>query len=227
MRKAYLIGCLLGWISIVTPVKADSNSVVIYKFLDEKGVLHLSNKPPEKQEDILYSRSYVVHSFAPKPLTPLIIPIPDWAVEEVAKVKKSARKSTHSHFAKYHQQIESAATQFNLSPALLRALITVESNFNADAVSPKGAIGLMQIIPATGERYGATDLTDPTTNIACGANYLSDLLNLFDQDLTLALAAYNAGENAVIRYGNKIPPYTETKNYVKKVTELYQQLSAN
>jgi len=219
MKLYLIIGCLC-----LNSINVQAESVTIYKFLDEKGVLHLSNKPPEKQDELLYSRSYVVQSFvSPRRLMPLIIPIPDFEPEFTPKtVKKSLVTPTQ-----YTEQIEEVADQFNLSPALLQALVTVESNFRADAVSPKGAIGLMQIIPATGKRYGATDLADPMTNLQCGAHYLSDLLKLFDQDLTLALAAYNAGENAVIRYGNKIPPYAETQNYVKKVTELYHTFIAN
>ena len=221
MKPYLIIGCLC-----LNSINVQAESVTIYKFLDEKGVLHLSNKPPKKQDELLYSRSYVVQSFVPpRRLMPLIIPIPDFEPEFTPKPKTAKKSSATS--TQYIEQIKEVADHFNLSPALLQALITVESNFKADAVSPKGAIGLMQIIPATGKRYGATDLTDPMTNLQCGANYLSDLLKLFDQDLTLALAAYNAGENAVIRYGNKIPPYTETQNYVKKVTALYHTFITN
>lgn len=222
--KQYLIYfCLL---SVVSNIQAES--VTIYKFLDEKGVLHLSNKPPQEQDDLLYSRSYVVQSFAPQTITPLIIPIPKVIADMPSvKIAKKVTPSRTVQATDYDDFIATAATQFNLPPSLLYAVIKVESNFNPNAVSPKGAIGLMQIIPDTGSRYGATDLADPQTNIQCGANYLSDLLDLFNQNLTLALAAYNAGENAVLRYGNKVPPYAETQAYVNKVTKLYQELAAN
>jgi len=116
---------------------------------------------------------------------------------------------------------------------LLQALIATESGFNTQAVSPKGAIGLMQLIPPTAERYGVRadrktsiqkKLTDPKTNIRAGSSYLSDLIKLFPGQLELAIAAYNAGEGAVQRAGNKIPNYPETINYVKTVMQLYNQL---
>ena len=102
---------------------------------------------------------------------------------------------------------------------LLKAMVHVESAFNADAVSPKGAMGLMQLMPATAKRYGVTSRKDPVASLEGGARYFHDLLVLFEQDLRLALAAYNAGENAVIKYQG-IPPYPETQNYVERVIEL-------
>jgi soluble lytic murein transglycosylase-like protein len=116
---------------------------------------------------------------------------------------------------------------------LLQALIATESGFDAGAVSPRGAVGLMQIMPATAERYGITGdvntpvgkkLADPRTNIKTGTRYLRYLLDLFPGRLELALAAYNAGEGAVQRAGNKIPNYPETQNYVKTVMQLYAML---
>ncbi len=113
----------------------------------------------------------------------------------------------------------------------MKAVIAAESGFNPQAVSPKGAIGLMQVIPETGERYGVTGdarrtlaqrLADPRVNIATGVRYLSDLLRMFSGDLELALAAYNAGEGAVQKHGNDIPPYAETQNYVKTVLQFYR-----
>jgi soluble lytic murein transglycosylase-like protein len=116
---------------------------------------------------------------------------------------------------------------------LLQALIATESGFDADAVSPKGAVGLMQIMPATALRYGVTadkktpvekKLTDPKTNIKTGTRYLRYLLDLYPGRLELALAAYNAGEGAVQRAGNRIPDYRETQDYVKTVMQLYAML---
>ena len=107
-------------------------------------------------------------------------------------------------------------------------MIAVESAFDPNAVSPKGAVGLMQIMPDTGARYGlveargrsvAQQLVDPTINLRIGTRYLRDLLALFEQDLTLALAAYNAGENTVRQYGNRVPPYPETREYVALVQQ--------
>jgi soluble lytic murein transglycosylase-like protein len=113
--------------------------------------------------------------------------------------------------------IEEAAIEHAVSADLVRAVVKVESNFQPHARSPKGAIGLMQVMPATGKRFGAVDLHDPRTNIQAGTRYLRWLLTRFGEDLTLALAAYNAGEGAVEKHGRKVPPYAETRDYVGKV----------
>ncbi|MRS99721.1 transglycosylase SLT domain-containing protein [Ralstonia pickettii] len=127
--------------------------------------------------------------------------------------------------------IRQAATKHGIDPALVKAVIAAESGFNPQAVSPKGAIGLMQVIPDTGARYGVTGdarrtaaqkLADPKTNITTGVRYLSDLLRIFSGNLELVLAAYNAGEGAVQKHGNDIPPYAETQNYVKTVLQFYR-----
>jgi soluble lytic murein transglycosylase-like protein len=115
-----------------------------------------------------------------------------------------------------------AATKHNLPASLIHAVIQVESSYNPVAVSPKGATGLMQLMEGTAKRYGVSDRTDPEQNINAGSHYLSDLLRLFNQDKRLALAAYNAGENAVKRYNNQIPPFRETQQYVEKVLAIYQ-----
>lgn len=131
-----------------------------------------------------------------------------------------------------HLLREASATH-DIDYDLLKALIATESGFNAQAVSPKGAVGLMQLIPPTAARYGVKSdknsaaeqkLTDPRTNIRAGSSYLSYLIKLFPGQIELALAAYNAGEGAVQRAGNKIPNYPETRNYVKTVMQLYNQL---
>ena len=106
----------------------------------------------------------------------------------------------------------------------VRAVIVVESGFNPRAVSKRGAVGLMQLLPATARRYGVKDLYDPEQNIRAGTRYLSDLLARFDSNVELALAAYNAGEEAVERSGRRIPPFAETLNYVPSVMRVYQRL---
>lgn len=115
--------------------------------------------------------------------------------------------------------------QENLSPTLLLAVISVESSGRSDAVSPKGAQGLMQLMPATARRFGVSDSLDPVQNIAGGARYLSFLLDMFDQDALLALAAYNAGEGAVTRHGG-VPPYAETRDYVARTLAGFALLRA-
>jgi len=112
--------------------------------------------------------------------------------------------------------VERAAAEHSLPPALIHSVIKVESNYNAAAVSPKGAQGLMQLIPATARRFGVADAFDPAENIQGGAKYLRYLLDHYRGDYPLALAAYNAGEGAVAKYGT-VPPYPETQNYLKSV----------
>lgn len=132
--------------------------------------------------------------------------------------------------------VRSAADANQLDMALLQAVIATKSGFDASAVSRKGAVGLMQVMPATGQRYGLTNdrsgtvaakLTDPKTNVHTGARYLRDLIKLFPGQLELAVAAYNAGEGAVQKAGNRIPNFKETQNYVRVVMQLYRRLSAS
>lgn len=125
----------------------------------------------------------------------------------------------------YGAMIDDAAREYNVPPALVRAMVTTESNFNPQAVSPKGAVGLMQLMPATARRFGAVDPADPRTNLRTGTRYLRWLLDRFGSDLELAVAAYNAGEGAVDKYGGQIPPYAETRNYVTKVLDRYRMYS--
>lgn len=124
----------------------------------------------------------------------------------------------------YSSEIAAAAKSSNLDPALVHAVISVESGHRQDAVSPKGAVGLMQLMPGTALRYGASmPGKSHEENLRAGTRYLRDLLNLFENRLDLALAAYNAGEGAVQKYGNRIPPYRETQNYVPSVLEKYNE----
>ena len=118
------------------------------------------------------------------------------------------------------------ADRHGVDPHLVRAVIEVESGFNPKAVSPKGAAGLMQLMPATAARYQARDPSDPAQNIEAGTRYLRDLLEMFDGDTRLALAGYNAGEGAVKKYG-AIPPYPETQNYVPSVLSAWRRNQAD
>ncbi|NIP30274.1 MAG: transglycosylase SLT domain-containing protein, partial [Candidatus Dadabacteria bacterium] len=124
----------------------------------------------------------------------------------------------------YDDLINYYSNVYNLDPELVKAIIKVESNFNSGAVSSKGAIGLMQLMPGTAKDQGVRNPLSPTQNISGGTKYLRKLLDMFNGDLKLALAGYNAGENAVIRYGRSIPPYPETQNYVHKVLYHYSHL---
>ena len=124
---------------------------------------------------------------------------------------------------KYSPTISAAAARHRLPPALVHAVVTAESAYSPGAVSRTGAVGLMQLMPETARRYGVADRHDPIANVEGGTSYLRDLLNMFNDNVTLAVAAYNAGENAVIGYGNKIPPYPETQEYVRRVLKYYQE----
>ncbi len=129
-------------------------------------------------------------------------------------------------YTRYDNWIREAATLYQIPEALIRAVIRVESDFDPRAVSPANARGLMQMIPATAERMLVTDVFDPRQNIFGGVRYLRVLANTFNGDLALTVAAYNAGEGAVIRHGG-IPPYPETQDYVVKVVGYYRQYRNN
>lgn len=211
--------------SVSANANAHTKSVTVYKFLDESGVLHLTNKPPPDKDKVLYSRSYIVEVYEPPPppialdklTVDTSIPSVDTPISRRDNTVPPKRRPVNDYVA----LIENVAEQMYLPAALLHAVVKVESNYNPMALSPKGASGLMQLMPATARRYGVTDRTDPRANVTAGASYLKDLLAMFNNDVSLALAAYNAGENAVKRYGNTIPPYRETQAYVKRVKSLY------
>lgn len=123
--------------------------------------------------------------------------------------------------------VSAAALTSALEPALIHAVIAAESGHNTHAVSPRGARGLMQLMPATAKRFQVNNLDDPAQNVLAGARYLRELRDLYQGDLQLTLAAYNAGPEAVMRYGNRVPPYIETRQYVPKVLRLYRFFSSN
>ena len=174
----------------------------VYSFTDADGVAHFSNVPTDSRYQLLIA-------------TP---------VESVAGAAKNPSIDWLARSAQYDGVITGAAKDATIQAALVRAVIVVESGFNPRAVSKKGAIGLMQLQPATARRYGVKNIYDPEQNVRAGAHYLSDLLTRFDSNLELALAAYNAGEQAVERYGRHVPPFRETLAYVPSVMKVYQRL---
>lgn len=131
---------------------------------------------------------------------------------------------TAERLRQYGPLVSAEALRHGVDAALAQAVVAIESAYNPSARSPRGAIGLMQVLPATAARYGVTRLDDPHENLRAGCLYLRDLLDLFHHDVALAVAAYNAGEHAVQRYGNQVPPYPETQRYVPLVTTLYRGL---
>jgi len=134
-----------------------------------------------------------------------------------------AFKHLQKNKKKYTPIIAAAAKKHGLDPKLVHAVIHAESAYDAKAISSAGAVGLMQLMPATALQYGATNRKDPKQNIFAGTRYLKYLIGLFDDNLTLSIAAYNAGENAVKKYHSQIPPYPETQKYVKHVLSLYKK----
>jgi soluble lytic murein transglycosylase-like protein len=175
----------------------------IYSFVDDDGVTHFSNVPTDPRFQFLLAspadRTQSGQAYSP------------------ALLAKSVQ---------FDPIIEKAALAASVEADLLRAVIVVESGFNARAVSKAGAVGLMQLMPATAKRFGATDRYDPTQNVHAGARYLKSLIDRYGKDIELALAAYNAGEDAVDRCGRCIPAFRETQAYVPKVLSVYDRLVA-
>jgi hypothetical protein len=202
-RILLALGAILGTGAALAAGNTTGN---IYGYTDEDGVTHFSNVPNTDRDP--YKLILRVPGESRRQLTAGSVPSRDFS-----------RSPEASPFA---DEIRSAAGTFGLEPALLHAVITVESNHNPAALSRKGAMGLMQLMPGTSQRFGVADPWQPEQNIRGGARYLAELLAMFDQDINLALAAYNAGEQAVIRYGRRIPPYPETRNYVTKVVSIYR-----
>ena len=187
----------------VRTLPKSSSSVRIYKFVDRNGITHLTDKPKHSGYKLIYQGGGNLPSFSSRVATSTII---------------------HKRRLRYKTIIQEVANNTGLEAAFLHAIIQTESAYNPKAISPKGAVGLMQLMPGTAKRFGVKNRTNPSSNIYGGARYLRFLLKLFNNNRRLAVAAYNAGENAVKRYGNKIPPYRETRNYVKKVMRLYRNL---
>lgn len=157
-------------------------------------------QPPENQPKV---------TSAPEPM---VIPAPSGEV---------VYGTVNTGNARYDELVKSAAARYGVDPHLIVAVMRQESGFNSRARSHKGATGLMQLMPATARRFGVTNIYDPAQNIDAGVRYLRLLLDMFNGDVSLALAGYNAGENAVINSGYKIPRYRETQHYVKAITARY------
>jgi soluble lytic murein transglycosylase-like protein len=186
--------------SVAAPAFAD-----IYSFKDEKGVVHFTNISG------LDRRYKLVRKEDGTPINP-----------SSAKVFTPSQEDIR----KYANIIQTASKAYGVEPSLIHAVISAESAYNQYAVSRTGAMGLMQLMPDTARRYGVQNMMDPTENIHGGVRYLADLLTMFKGRVDLAVAAYNAGENAVIRYGRTIPPYAETRHYVPRVLGFYHSFQS-
>lgn len=199
----------------------------VWGYVDEQGVAHFAAQKLDGRYELFFRGGEDFDTADGMP-TPRAVAVP---TRSTSRLLAFFDISPSYKAVKYH--LREAAREQGIDMELLQALIATESGFDAGAVSPRGAVGLMQIMPATAERYGITGdrrtpvakkLADPRINIRTGARYLHDLIRLFPGQLELALAAYNAGEGAVQRAGNRIPNFPETQNYVKTVMQLYGML---
>ena len=195
-RKTILtLAVMVGlWLS---PAPGFDARADIYKFVDENGVVHLADRRFHAGYKLLH---------------------------KTKSRRSGANTAAYAHNRKkYTPLINSLAHKYRLDSDLVHAVVTMESAYDPRALSKKGAVGVMQLMPGTARRYGVSDRENPEQNVTGGVRYLRDLLLQF-RSVSLALAAYNAGEGAVQRYGNKIPPFPETQRYVYKVLTHYKKL---
>jgi soluble lytic murein transglycosylase-like protein len=183
-------------ISTIVFTMAVSAEAQIYSWRDASGTLVLSNKPRTDG-----SRDMTTY-----------------AVGGASQMRTTTRPAASRDRTRFDDFIEQYATSSGVSPDLVRAVIQAESGFNPRAISPKGAMGLMQLMPATARELGVDNPFHPADNIRGGVTYLARLLARYDQNVELALAAYNAGPTSVERYGNAVPPYRETRDYIRRIT---------
>ena len=192
---------LLGF--LLVPAAAAGGEV--YSYVDADGVVHFTNAPSDGRYRKVTRTSDVAGVYRPPP-----------------RPSAAAPASRNG----YDPHIKTAAEKYRLPVELLRAVMAVESNYNARAVSEKGAVGLMQLMPRTAQDMYVGDIWDPAQNIEGGARYLRYLANQYQGDVVKTLAAYNAGPDAVKRAGGAVPNIPETKEYVRRVLALYQDYRA-
>ncbi len=192
----------------------------IYKFVDKDGHIFYTNKPKNSYK---YTDNDGKTYFADEPRNSISKSIFKFRTYTSKDFTPRTLRYSSLNKQRFSDLIEQTAYKYQVDPKLLHAVIQTESAYDADAISSAGAVGLMQLMPETAKRFGVTDRNDPDQNVEGGTRYLKHLLGLFGPNLHLAVAAYNAGENAVMKYNNSIPPYPETQNYVKQVLALYKR----
>jgi len=190
---------LLVLASIVLPQSLPAD---VYKFTDRDGIVHYTNIKPSDRQNF---KTFSFPCYASDPTCQQL----DW---EHAPLNRQA----------FAEEIQTAAQVFTVDEALIRAIIHAESAYQPEALSPRGAQGLMQLMPATQQALQIENVFDPASNIEGGTRYLSRLLQEFDQNIDLTVAAYNAGPGAVRQFGG-VPPYKETREYVRRVKILYRR----
>jgi hypothetical protein len=198
LNRLFVMAAAAFAVSAASPAFAD-----IFSFKDEKGVVHFTNIAG------LDNRYKLVRKEDGTP------------INGAGQYNGKVFMPSQADIEKYANIIKTASKAYGVDASLVHAVISAESAYNAFAVSRTGAMGLMQLMPDTARRYGVQNMMDPAENIHGGVRYLRDLLAMFKGRVDLAIAAYNAGENAVIRHGHKIPPYAETRHYVPKVLAFY------
>jgi Transglycosylase SLT domain len=235
-QPAYLLPILLLFLH-------QNASADVYGFIDDKGVAHFAAERVDARYELFFkggesfdTQQGVTSKTESKNVGDTASTL-EIAASSAAKDKANSKIQAYfdvsTNFKAVRHHMRDAAKTYNVDFELLQAVIVAESGFDHLAVSPKGAIGLMQLMPDTAKRFGVNadksksvelKLRDPKTNINAGAKYLRTLINMFPGKLELAIASYNAGEGAVQKYGNKIPPYKETQNYVSTVIQTYLAL---
>jgi soluble lytic murein transglycosylase-like protein len=222
MKRRLLATALSLTLLAAAPARAE-----VWGYVDERGVAHFAAEKVDERYELFF-RGGESFDTSKGVATPRAVAVPSASASKLI-----AYFDISPSYKQVKHHLREASREHGVEYELLQALIATESGFDPTAVSPKGAVGLMQIMPATAERYGVRGdrkapvtqkLFDPRVNIRTGARYLRDLIRMFPGRLELALAAYNAGEGAVQRAGNRIPNYRETQNYVKTVLQLYGML---
>lgn len=213
-----MIKILVGF--LVTLICSGAVLADVYKYTAPDGQVYYTDEPPDQNYVRIIRTKVIVrvrnNNLAEEPESKSYV--------KVARKFRSSYSSSVNR-QKYSALIAQAAEEYGVDEKLLHAVIQAESAYNPEARSPAGAVGLMQLMPDTALRYGVRveDRTDPAESIKGGAKYLRDLMKMFDSNMELAVAGYNAGENAVKRYNNSVPPYPETRNYVAQVLAFYER----
>ncbi len=235
VRALAALSLALALWGLARPAHAD-----LWAFVDERGITHFAAEALDERYRLYFRGS--VYDSTEQGLKPPMVQA-EAAADADGSGDAGRRLQAHTRLQSFFDispryksvrgHLRKAADHTGVDYDLLKAVIAVESGFDAQAISPKGAVGLMQLMPATAQRFGVEasrqrsvqqQLADPAVNVPAGARYLNHLMGLFPGRLDLVLAAYNAGEGAVRRAGQAIPPFQETRNYVKAVLGIYEQL---